>query len=369
VSPGRARPRVVRPKPSRRFRPQSKPRRVTPQSTPPRDPSPQMRNDAPPVSAQHWKEKILAQKPRPTPAPVLEPVPKFGSDPLGWLQSSLINAGRKDNVVGNVNTSILGPTADSLKSMDDTERNPQVTEFRRSTIGFFQRGIDGWKKAGDGMSALSEYTDKAVQEGRWDDAWRAAQGWSHALGESFSATRRAVRDGVGMVALGIVTTPIRLVTHTVPNFTRAISERFEGKDRTWDVIFSGAMLEGDIAATYGLGKITGVVDRVNLAASRALMNTEISTGQTALAQQYGTELPPQARPSFQGWQATKVKYEPGTELYRVHTPVAEGGSATRLVGWEGNAAYIDGFYIGGGQQTYLPIIPEEWISTLSAVFR
>jgi hypothetical protein len=367
-----------------------------------------MRNDAPSVSSQRWKEKILAEKPQPAPEPVLEPVPKFTSDPLGWLQSSLINAGRKDNAVGKAITSILGPTADSLKSMDDPERNPQVTEFRRSTIGFFQRGYEGWKKAGDGISALSEYTGEAVDEGRWNDAWRAAEGWGQAFNESFTATRKAVRDGVGMVAVGLVTTPIRLVTQSVPNFARAIKERFEGKDRTWDVIFSAAMLEGDIAATYGLGKITGVVDRVNLAASRALANTEISTSQTALAQQYGTELPPEARPSFQGWQATKTEYGPGTELYRVHTPVAEGGSPMRpwwtlerptselqfrmnqavlpewntagemsiinvpegasLVGWEGNAAYVNGFYIGGGQQTYLPIVPESWITTISSVF-
>jgi hypothetical protein len=65
-----------------------------------------MRNDASPVSAQHWKEKILADKPQPTPGPVLEPVPKFGSDPLGWFQASVINLGRKSEGAKNTITAI-----------------------------------------------------------------------------------------------------------------------------------------------------------------------------------------------------------------------------------------------------------------------
>jgi hypothetical protein len=82
------RPKSIRPKPSprpippHRFRPHTRPTTIAPQP----DPSPQMRNDAPPVSAQRWKEKLLKQKPSPAPEPVLEPVPKFGSDPLGWFQ-------------------------------------------------------------------------------------------------------------------------------------------------------------------------------------------------------------------------------------------------------------------------------------------
>ena len=129
LRPRRTPPRVVKPKLPRRFRPHSRPTRVTPPYTPPRDPSPQMRNDAPPVSAQRLKEKILTQEPRPTPAPVLEPVPKFSSDPLGWFQASLINLGQKNESARNTITSIAAGWDKHVKPVVNT-----VAEFTSGMV-------------------------------------------------------------------------------------------------------------------------------------------------------------------------------------------------------------------------------------------
>jgi hypothetical protein len=105
--PRRIRPRLpARSMPRRRFRPRSRPTQITQQPTPVRDPSPQMRNDAPPISSQHWKEKLLTHKPPPKPEPILETVPKFTSDPLGWFQASVINLGRKSEGAKNAITTV-----------------------------------------------------------------------------------------------------------------------------------------------------------------------------------------------------------------------------------------------------------------------
>ena len=90
-------------------------------------------------------------------------------------------------------------------------------------------------------------------------------------GAAVKETALADAKAVATLLLGIVTTPYRLVTQTIPNFYQAVTGRLDGEDRAWDVLLSGALLEGDVAATYGLAK----------AATAAI---ELATTSTALAE-------------------------------------------------------------------------------------
>jgi hypothetical protein len=199
---------------------------------------------------------------QPQPAETV-PVPSFFSNPLGWFQGTLINAGRRNETVRNVLTATMAPAADSLRSIADPERNPQTAAFRAQTLEMAQRSVDGWETAAEGLAALTAYTADAVREGRREDVARAALAWNQAGRQTSAATAVSTVKGIGIVAWGVVTTPYRLVTQSIPNFARAVSERQQGRDRTWDVLFSGAMLEGDIAGTYAIARPTGIVDRMH----------------------------------------------------------------------------------------------------------
>jgi hypothetical protein len=56
--------------------------------------------------------------------PVLEPVPSILEDPLGWLQASLINAGRQDEGTREFLTDTMGPAADWFQTIPDEEAHP-----------------------------------------------------------------------------------------------------------------------------------------------------------------------------------------------------------------------------------------------------
>ena len=174
--------------------------------------------------------------------------------------------------------SVLAPAADSLRSIADHERNPQIASWREGALSGIQNSVDGWEQAFEGVGALGTYTLDAVADQRWEDAARAADGWRTASEEVRGATLVSTLQALGIVAWGAVTTPFRLVTQSVPNFARAVSERLEGEDRAWDVLFSGAMLEADIAGTYGLAKAaTALLDRSGPVLSRPGAQTSAST--------------------------------------------------------------------------------------------
>jgi hypothetical protein len=173
---------------------------------------------------------------------------------VGWLEDKAINLGQGSDLARRWMSAVLDPVADSLRSMDDPHRNPQVANFRRNMLAIKDSAIEGWRRAGEGFSALADYTMSAMRERRWSDVGRAIRGWQNIGLQSAWETTKAQAKAVALVAWGLVTTPYRLVTQSIPNFYRAVKERQEGKDRAWDVIFTGVMLEGDIAATYGLGK-------------------------------------------------------------------------------------------------------------------
>jgi hypothetical protein len=201
--------------------------------------------------------------------PVLEPVPSILEDPLGWFQATLINTGRQDEGTRELLTNTLGPATDSLKSIADEERNPIIANWREDTLEFVENSVDGWKDAMEGAGALLDYTVDAARDGRWGDFDIAMNGWGQAVSESLDASQDATVQGAGMVGAAIITTPYRLVTQSIPNFARSVRERLDGEDRFWDVIFTGVMLEGDIAGTYGLARAVGLTDRINVAAQKA----------------------------------------------------------------------------------------------------
>jgi RHS repeat-associated protein len=109
-------------------------------------------------------------------------------------------------------------------------------------------------------------------------------------------------------------------------------------------------------------------------------------------------LPDKARSTFKQGKATLNEYKGETKLFRVHSGKKTGAwwmedkpkseiqwridaavlpewnsgekistltvpSGSYLKGWTGEASYQGGFYIGGGNQVYLPYVPEKWITT------
>jgi hypothetical protein len=195
----------------------------------------------------------------------LVPVPSFLSSPVGWFQASLINAGRQDEATRRALTTVLGPAADSLQSIADEDRNPRTAAFNRS----FWTGIEAWGGVFAALNETRRYTGSAARDGRWSDVARGARGLAQ---ESWELARASLKV-TGLALWGIVTTPVRIFSQDIPQFSRAISERLQGRDRAWDVVFTGAMLEGDLAATYALARPTGIVNRLNWAIERHLFGS------------------------------------------------------------------------------------------------
>lgn len=97
---------------------------------------------------------------------------------------------------------------------------------------------------------MVNYTTAAIADGRFDDALRGVTG----ITEGGNVLSRVPGEIVKQVGVGIVTTPVRIFSSDIPEFAGAVTERYQGKDRTWDVLFTGANLLGDVSALYGLGK-------------------------------------------------------------------------------------------------------------------
>jgi uncharacterized protein YukE len=157
----------------------------------------------------------------------------------------------------NVNARVyqaMGGVADSLRSIGDSERNPRMAAFHQ----MLWNGLSSWGDIFNMWKATVEYTTQATRDGRWSDAARG----SLALAQEDGALASGWFQAQGIVLVGIVTTPMRVLTD-IPQFGSAISERLQGKDRGWDVIFTGTMLAGDLSATYALAKPMGLVDSVN----------------------------------------------------------------------------------------------------------
>jgi hypothetical protein len=199
----------------------------------------------------------------------LVPVPSFLSSPVGWFEATLVNAGRQDAQTRDRLTRTLTPMVDPLLSIADHERNPVTASFHDAA---WARIHALEERRRDYMSTANE-AGMALRDRRWGDA---LGGLGHLAELHFQSLRDSVSMQWGMV-WGFVTTPLRLVTRSAPAFVTAVSERMRGRDRGWDVLFTGTMLEADVLGSYYVAQPTGLVDRANLAVDRHLFGS-LETG-------------------------------------------------------------------------------------------
>ena len=72
-----------------------------------------------------------------------------------------------------------------------------------------------------------------------------------------------------------------------------------------------------------------------------------------------TRIKPQSQIQFRIDCALRPEWNDATELSTMVVPKGYG-----LQAWEGAASYQGGVYVGGGNQLYIPNVPEEWITTV-----
>ena len=199
---------------------------------------------------------------------------------LGTLPDVLIKLGQNSPLAREIIANNLPGAVDFFASSGDASRNPQVVKWRQETLASIENTVNGYQQAWDGVKALGDYTGKAIQNGSWDDIGRAAGAWGQVGVGSTVELVKAWAQSQNAMAQGILMTPVRLFTETIPNFQQAWKERNEGKDRFWDTLFTGTMVVNDVAAVegmgYGVGKATGIVDRANASLSKAVFGAEMS---------------------------------------------------------------------------------------------
>jgi len=177
------------------------------------------------------------------------------ADELGSLPRWLLNSqnlqggpeppGPEDDISWWVRP--MGAVAESFQGIVDPARNPRMAAFNRSFWG----GVNAWGDAFDMWKETVSYTTTAIDENRWEEARRGA--W--ALAQEHWGLAKTGAQAAGQFVWGAVTTPVRIFTTDIPEFAGAISERRQGLDRGWDIIFTGTMLAGDVTAMYGMCKM------------------------------------------------------------------------------------------------------------------
>ncbi|HEY2981129.1 MAG TPA: Ig-like domain repeat protein, partial [Anaerolineales bacterium] len=201
-----------------------------------------------------------------------EPSTSLASRLENWLTSLALNGPiielAKENEVLQRGvlwyTSVVG---DSLRSIGDPDRNPRMAAGSQQMWD----GINAWQGIFDMRADARNYTVDALKEGRWSDAWSGTQ----ALVKQNLEMTKYTAIATGMAVWGIVTTPVRIFTHDIPEFYNAGKERMEGKDRFWDVLLTGTNLAGDVSATYAIAKPVGLLDRANMKLSETLFGKAV----------------------------------------------------------------------------------------------
>jgi hypothetical protein len=167
----------------------------------------------------------------------------------------------------------------------------------------------------------------------------------------------------------------------------------------------------DLSFTFGhnpFGTVASLAADARLAFRYSRVGTEAPyiaeraalTGADLTIANAGANFPERELLNFTRWNADQVIVQEGEVLYRVHSPGRATGpwwtrvkpqseiqfridSALRpewndatqvstmvlprghgLQAWEGSASYQGGFYIGDGNQLFIPNVPEEWITTV-----
>jgi|GEM_PF-3223801 len=182
----------------------------------------------------------------------------------------VFQAGIKNEAIRNFYQGYTAVVGDSLRSIADPERNPRTAATRQMFID----GYNAWFGEGgikDKYFSAFGATWRAIKDRRWKDADLGAK--------IISAESKALADGVSeavkMSVMGILTTPIRIFTHDIPEFYNAGKERMEGKDRFWDVLFTSTNLMGDVTGTYSTVKPIGLLDSPNSWLSKSLLGREL----------------------------------------------------------------------------------------------
>ncbi|RLI49769.1 MAG: hypothetical protein DRP09_20430 [Candidatus Thorarchaeota archaeon] len=129
----------------------------------------------------------------------------------------------------------------------------------------FWGGAQAWVSTASMMMETNRYIGTAIVERRWEDAERGARG----LTKEFATLATVPYRVQWEMAKGIVLSPFNILA-SAPGFVKAASECAQGEGREWDVVWHGVMLAGDVTALYGIGKVTGVVAKMNTAAENSL---------------------------------------------------------------------------------------------------
>lgn len=83
-----------------------------------------------PLVPEKKTEKSVWQAP--AEEPVLEPVPSFLSNPVGWVQARIINAGRKSDKTREFIADTFGSMSEVLRSYDDPDVHPIMAGIHES---------------------------------------------------------------------------------------------------------------------------------------------------------------------------------------------------------------------------------------------
>ncbi len=135
--------------------------------------------------------------------PVFESVPSFFSDPLGWLQTSLINLGRQNETAQDVMEATLAPAAEWLQTIPNSEEHSVLAWVHHKS----NEAIKGWSNAYDSAIVLFDYTLDAIGEGRWGDVVSVAEALSHIPGDLTDAIIRQYDDLPLLAQIGVSIAP------------------------------------------------------------------------------------------------------------------------------------------------------------------
>jgi len=145
--------------------------------------------------------------------------------------------------------------SDSLRSIGDPNRNPRTAEAHKQVWS----GIAAWEAIFNMRKEARKYTTQSINDGRWSDVFR---GISTLTKQNLTVATGTV-VAAGMALWGVITTPIRIFIHDIPEFYQAGKERMEGKDRFWDVLFTATNFAGDVTALYGGYQVAGRMNIIN----------------------------------------------------------------------------------------------------------
>jgi len=232
---------------------------------------------------------------------------------------------------------------------------------------------------------LVDPTGESWQES-WDyswNYWNSLTNWNN-----FISTSSLSLSGFGQgIYSSIINTPSAL-WNSITDPVGTIKGIPEGIGQSWNAIMSGGAdpyrcgqtigaITGGIETSLALGwAVKGIKSSLfsNLSekelinfsrwqASKTVL-TETDTlyrawgGPAPLKGHYWSKIKPASELQWRINQAVLPEWNSGKNLAILKIPKGK-----TIIGWEGQAAYKNDFFIGGGNQIYLQNIPDEWITS------